>query len=136
MGIRRALLNLPDSKTGKKTIFLSAPALAILSATPRIEGNPHIIPGEKVGQPRADFNRPWAAVIKAAALDGLRIHDLRHSFASIGAGAAMGLPLIGKLLGHAQRATTARYAHLDSDPMRRAVNTIGAEIEAAMRARR
>ena len=103
---------------------------------PRTEGNPHIIPGEKIGQPRADLSRPWATVTKAARLDGPRIHDLRHSFASIGAGTAMGLPMIGKLLGHAQPATPARYAHLDSDPMHRAVNTIGAEIEAAMAARR
>ena len=57
---------------------------------------------------------------------------MRHTFASIGAGASMGLPIIGKLLGHSQPATTARYAHLDSDPMRRAVETIGSTISAAM----
>jgi integrase len=57
---------------------------------------------------------------------------LRHSFASFGAGASLGLPIIGKLLGHAQAATTHRYAHLDADPMRRAVETIGATITAAM----
>jgi site-specific recombinase XerC len=57
---------------------------------------------------------------------------LRHSFASIGAGASMGLPVIGKLLGHSQPSKTARYAHLDADPMRRAVDAIGAPISAAM----
>jgi site-specific recombinase XerD len=62
----------------------------------------------------------------------VRLHDLRHSFASIGAGASMGLPVIGKLLGHSQAATTHRYAHLDADPLRRAVDTIGATISAAM----
>jgi integrase len=128
----RGVIFLPDSKTGKKPIYLSAASLAILSALPRIEANPHIIPGERAGQPRADLKRPWAAVTKAAGLEGLRIHDLRHSFASIGVGASLGLPIIGKLLGHTQAATTHRYAHLDADPMRRAAETIGATISAAM----
>jgi integrase len=71
-------------------------------------------------------------ITAAAGLDSVRLHDLRHSFASIGAGASMGLPVIGKLLGHSQAATTARYAHLDSDPMRRTFETIGSTISAAM----
>ena len=129
----RGVMFLPDSKTGKKPIYLSAAALAILAALPRIAGNPFIIAGAKDGAPRADLKKPWAAVTKAAALEGVRIHDLRHSFASVGAGASLGLPIIGKLLGHAQAATTARYAHLDADPMRRAANAIGATIDAAMR---
>jgi integrase len=65
----------------------------------------------------------------------VRLHDLRHSFASIGAGASLGLPIIGKLLGHSQAATTHRYAHLDADPMARAADTIGATIDAAMNRR-
>ena len=65
-------------------------------------------------------------------LEGLRLHDLRHNFASFGAGGGMGLPIIGKLLGHSQPATTQRYAHLDADPLRRASNTIGNTIAAAM----
>jgi integrase len=80
----RGVIFLPDSKTGKKPIYLSAAALAVLSTLPHLEGNPHIIPGERAGQPRADLKRPWAAVTKSAGLDRLRIHDLRHSFASIG----------------------------------------------------
>jgi integrase len=87
----RGVIFLPDSKTGKKPIYLSAASLAILAALPRIEGNPFVIPGEKAGQPRVDLKRPWAAVTKAAGLEGVRIHDLRHSFASIGAGASLGL---------------------------------------------
>jgi integrase len=125
-------MNLPTSKTGRKSVFLSAAALEVLSALPRIGGNPHIIPGEKEGAPRSDLKKPWAAITAAAGLEGLRIHDLRHSFASVGAGASLGLPIIGKLLGHSQPATTARYAHLDVDPMRRAVDTIGATISAAI----
>ena len=128
----RGVIFLADSKTGKKPIYLSAASLAILASLPRIEGNHFVIPGEKPGQPRVDLKRPWTAVTKAARLEGLRIHDLRHSFASIGAGASLGLPIIGKLLGHSQAATTHRYAHLDADPMRRAAETIGATIVAAM----
>ena len=128
----RGIMLLPDSKTGKKPVYLSAAALSILSALPRIEGNPHVIAGAKDGAPRVDLKKPWAAITSAAGLEGVRLHDLRHSFASIGAGASMGLPVIGKLLGHSQAATTHRYAHLDADPLRRAADTIGATIAAAM----
>lgn len=139
--LERGVIFLADSKTGKKTVYLSAAAQSVLAALPRIEGNPHIIAGSgprkkgsdaPQGAPRADLKKPWAAVCRSAQLDGLRLHDLRHSFASVGAGASLGLPIIGKLLGHSQAATTARYAHLDADPMRRAVETIGATIAAAM----
>jgi integrase len=128
----RGILDLPDSKTGKKSIYLSAAAQAVLASLPRIPGNPHIIAGAIDGAPRADLKKPWAAVCSAAGLQGVRLHDLRHSFASVGAGASLGLPIIGKLLGHSQPSTTHRYAHLDADPMRRAVETISATISAAM----
>jgi integrase len=128
----RGVIFLPDSKTGRKPVYLNAPALEVLSGLPRIEGNPHIIAGMKDGAPRADLKKPWAAVTKAAGIEGLRIHDLRHSFASVGAGASLGLPIIGKLLGHTQAATTHRYAHLDADTVRRAAETIGTTIAAAM----
>lgn len=128
----RGILFLPDSKTGAKPIYLNAPALAILAELPHIEGNPHIIPGQKSAASRTDLKKPWRTVCKAATLEGVRIHDLRHSFASVGAGGNLGLPIIGKLLGHTQASTTQRYAHLASDPMRRAADQIGAEISAAM----
>jgi integrase len=127
----RGMAFLPTSKTGKKTIYLSAAALAVLANVPRVKDALYVIAGKGAGQ-RVDLKRPWASVTRAARLEGLRIHDLRHSFASVGAGASFGLPIIGKLLGHSQPATTARYAHLDADPMRRAVDTIGATISAAM----
>jgi integrase len=128
----RGVLFLADSKTGKRPLYLSAAVQAVLASVPKIKGNPHIIAGEREGAPRSDLNKPWRAVTKAANLKGLRIHDLRHSFASFGAGASLGLPIIGKLLGHSQAATTHRYAHLDADPMRRAVEKIGSAIAAAM----
>lgn len=128
---RRAIF-LDDSKTGRKTIYLSEPALEILAGLPRVGGNPHIIAGANAGAPRADLKKPWASICRVSGLKGVRIHDLRHSFASYGAGASLGLPIIGKLLGHNQAATTHRYAHLDVDPLRRAVETIGDNITAAM----
>jgi integrase len=130
--LERGILFLTDSKTGPKSVYLSAAAQSVLASIPRTAGNPHIIAGARAGAPRADLNKPWRAVARAAGLDRVRLHDLRHSFASFGAGASLGLPIIGKLLGHSQPATTARYAHLDADPMRRAVETIGATISAAM----
>jgi integrase len=130
--LERGMIFLADSKTGRKPIYLSAAAAAILSALPRVDSNPYVIPGEKAGQPRADLKRPWDAICEAAGIGGVRLHDLRHSFASVGAGASLGLPIIGKLLGHSQPSTTQRYAHLDADPMRRAVETIGSTIAAAM----
>ena len=125
---------LPDSKTGRKAVVLNAIAMQVLGDLERI-GN-YVIAGDDAGtereKPRADLKRPWRSITRRARLDGLRIHDLRHSFASIGAGGGMGLPIVGKLLGHADQATTARYAHLDNDPLRRASDVIGKAIANAM----
>jgi integrase len=129
----RGILFLADSKTGRKPVYLNTAALDILAALPRIRGNQYVIAGANENKPRADLKNPWRAVTAAAGLEGLRLHDLRHSFASVGAAASLGLPIIGKLLGHTQPSTTARYAHLDADPMRRAVQTIGDTISAAMK---
>jgi integrase len=131
---QRGMLLLPDSKTGKKAVVLNAPALDVLSNLPRVGS--YVIAGQAAGtdkeQPRADLKRPWAAVAKRAGLEAVRIHDLRHTHASVGAGAGLGLPIIGKLLGHSQASTTARYAHLDADPLRRASDRIGSHIATAM----
>lgn len=130
----RGMLHLPDSKTGRKSVILNAPAQAVIDALPR--AGEFVIAGNAVDKPRADLKKPWSAICEHAGLKGLRIHDLRHSFASVGAGAGMGLPIVGKLLGHTQAATTARYAHLDADPLRKASNAIGATINAAMKGKR
>ena len=126
----RGLLLLPDSKTGRKTIVLNAPALAVLSELPRI--GDFVIVGDDPDMPRHDLNRPWRLVSRRAGLDGVRLHDLRHTHASVGAGAGLGLPIIGKLLGHSQASTTQRYAHLDADPLRRASERIAGHIAAVM----
>jgi integrase len=128
----RGLLFLPDSKTGRKTIILNGPALSILSGLP--QSGTFVIAGASPARPRSDLNRSWTAVRRRAGLDGLRLHDLRHSFASVGVGAGLGLPIVGKLLGHTQASTTNKYAHLDADPLRRVSEIIGAQIDQAMRA--
>lgn len=126
----RGLLLLPVSKTGKKTIVLNAPALAILNGLPR--AGDFVITGASIDKPRSDLKKPWKAVAARAGLSGVRIHDLRHTHASVGAGAGLGLPIIGKLLGHTQSATTQRYAHLDNDPLKKASEHIGSRLAAAM----
>jgi integrase len=132
--LERGLLFLADSKTGKKTVILNAPALAVLAGLDQIGS--YVVPGDDPEKPRADLKRPWEAVAKRAGLDGVRLHDLRHTYASFGAGGGLGLPIIGKLLGHTQAATTHRYAHLDADPLRRASEAIGGRIAAALEGRR
>lgn len=134
--LERGLLLLPDSKTGRKTIVLSQAAIGILQTLRAMEGSLSpascVIKGRIPDQPRADLQRPWAAVRRHAKLEDVRLHDLRHTFASLGAGAGLGLPIVGKLLGHANPQTTARYAHLDADPLRRATDIIGDQLTAAM----
>lgn len=115
---------------GKRFVVLNAPALAVLLELDRL--SKYVIVGDNLDKPRADLKKPWMRITRHANLDGLRIHDLRHSFASIGAAGGMGLPIVGKLLGHTQPQTTARYAHLDNDPLRRASDEIANTIAAAM----
>jgi integrase len=131
----RGALHLPDSKTGRKTILLNAPALAVLASLPRVSGNAFVIAGTKPGAPLSDLNRPWATVRGHAELGDFRLHDLRHTFASFGASSNLGLPVIGKLLGHSQTATTARYSHLADDPLRRASEQIGGALSDALDAK-
>src|SRR5262245_54396525 len=125
-------LMLPDSKTGRKAIHLNAPALAVLQTIPRLEGNPYVICGEKAGRHLVNLEKPWRRIRKAAKLDDVRLHDLRHSFASVAASGGQSLVVIGKMLGHSQPATTARYAHLADDPVKAASDAVGRHIAAAM----
>lgn len=123
-----ARVRLPDSKTGAKTIYLNAPALQVLATIPKLEGNPHVVCGQKHGARLINLQKPWSIIRQRAGFADVRIHDLRHSFASIAVANGMSLPMIGKLLGHSQPQTTARYAHLADDPMRQANDLIGSKI--------
>ena len=126
-------LRLPDSKTGAKVVYLPPAALEILAALDRHEDNPYVIVGAKLGTHLINLQKPWRRIRKKAGLDGVRIHDLRHSFASMAVAGGLSLPVIGALLGHTQPATTARYAHLADDPLRQAANLTGGRIAAAMK---
>jgi integrase len=132
----RGEARLPDRKTGAKTLHLPPPALEVLAALPRVEGNPFVIIGAKPGAALVNLEKPWRAIRAAAGLGDVRLHDLRHAFASIAAAIGMGLPIIGKMLGHSQAQTTARYAHLASDPVKAAAATVAGKIAAAMQSGR
>ena len=134
----RGVLRLPDSKTGRKDVVLNAPALAVLEDL-RVRRLGRYVVAGKGGlsgkgedRPRADLKKPWDAIRTRAGIADVRIHDLRHTHASFGAGAGLGLPLLGKLLGHRSPLTTNRYAHLDNDPLRRASNVIGMGLQEAL----
>ena len=128
----RGLLHLPDSKTGAKSIVLARPALDIIAAIPRLDGCRFVIAGSDTQKPRSDLKRPWALVTRTAGLSGVRLHDLRHTYASHGAAAGMGLTIVGKLLGHADVKTTSRYSHFDADPLRVAADRVGAGLALAL----
>ena len=121
-------LRLPDTKTGAKVVHLGEPAIAVLGRIDRRDGNPWVIVGRKPGSHLTDLQHPWRRIRARAGLDDVRIHDLRHSFASGGLLVGEGLPMIGKLLGHTQVQTTARYAHLANDPVKSAANRIANRI--------
>lgn len=127
----RGMLHLPDSKTGAKRILLAAPALEVLAELPRV--GDYVIAGDKPNTHRHDIKRPWKRITAHAGLVDLRIHDIRHSFASVGAASGMGLSMVGKLLGHASPDTTARYSHFADDPLRRANEHIAGSIAAAIK---
>ncbi len=111
-------IRLGDSKTGPRTVSLSPEAADVLAAVPRIEGNPHVIPGRVPGRPMRNIDDTWQSIRKRAGLGDLRIHDCRHSYASRALALGESLPMIGRLLGHTQVETTARYAHLAKDSVR------------------
>jgi integrase len=125
-------LALPDSKTGAKHVHLNGAALDVLQALVREPDNPHVIPGAVPGQHLVNLEKPWRRIRKKAGLEDVRLHDLRHTYASIAAGLGQGLHMIGQLLGHSQAATTHRYAHLAADPIKAATDEIGAKISGLM----
>jgi integrase len=98
---------------------LSAQALSFLEGM--AQTGAYLFPGRKSGHLR-DLKHPWAQICTRAKLEGVRIHDLRHSFASHLVSSGVSLPIVGKLLGHTQPQTTARYAHLADNPLREAAN--------------
>lgn len=129
----RGALRLADSKTGRKALSLSPAGAAVLAGVESDRRGEFVFPARSGGGHYQGTPHVWEKARAKAGLDDVRLHDLRHTFASFGAAGGFGLPVIGALLGHRQPATTARYAHLADDPLRLAAERIGDEISAALK---
>lgn len=116
---------------GRKHIMLNGPAAMIIAQRPRLGEAVFAAPGDPDKGCDASLAKAWERIRARADLPGVRLHDLRHSYASFGAAGGASLLLIGKALGHAQAATTARYAHLGNDPVRDLAEKIGERIMGA-----
>lgn len=127
-------LRLPTTKTKPRTVFLNALFLETLKGIKKLPKNPYVIHSPRGIGPLVSTARPWAKLCKLAKLDDFHIHDLRHTFASLGVDHDIPLYSVGKLLGHARQATTARYSHLDEKPQRQATERISQAIQDAMSA--
>jgi integrase len=125
-------LRLKDSKTGAKVVHLGQSAIEVLEEIERVDRSPWVMVGTKPGARLTDLQPFWQRVGARAGLKDVRIHDLRHTFASTAVASGQGLPMIGKLHGHTQVQTTARYAHLAADPVKSAADQISGSIAAAL----
>ena len=132
----RRVMRLDDSKAGAAAFPLNAPTRAVLAAVPRPQGSPYVLPGPRGGTYYNAPQRAWQRIRARAGLADVRVHDLRHGFASVLAGLGESLPIIGKTLGHRQATTTQRYAHLADDPVRGAVERAGAALIGMAEARK
>jgi len=126
------VLRLPDSKSGAKVVHLGQPAVELLHDAHCLNGNPWVITGTLPGKHLSDLQPFWQRVRARAGLKNVRIHDLRHTFASTAVASGQGLPMIGKLLGHTQVQTTARYAHLAAEPVKSAADSVASSLQKAM----
>jgi integrase len=130
--LERRLLLLPDSKTGAKPIVLNEPSIEVLKSLPRLKNNPWVIAARKDGLHIYSLQDSWEAVRNKAGVPDVRIHDLRHSFASFAVLAGGTLPVLGSLLGHTSPATTARYVHLAKGPVAALAESTARAIAQAM----
>ena len=122
-------LRLPDSKTGARLVPLSPAAAEVIAELPRTPGNPWVISGRKTGAPLRNLQYPWEILRARAGLEDVRLHDLRHSFASRALALGESLSMIGELLGHRRVRTTARYAHLALDSVKASASRVAGSIE-------
>ncbi len=123
-------LRLRDTKTGPRRVPLTPTAIELIDGIERIEGNPWMFPGKKPGTRVASLANHWHVLREKADLPGVRLHDLRHSYASRALAIGESLSMIGKLLGHANVETTARYVHLARDAEKVAAARVAGSIEA------
>lgn len=121
-------IRLEDAKTGPRLVPLSPPVRRLLLDLPRVRGNPWVIPGFRRGRHLADLNHYWDPVRERAGLADVRIHDLRHSFASRAVALGESLSMIGQLLGHGQVRSTTRYTHLARDAVKASASRVAGSI--------
>ncbi len=131
--IRGDAAYLPDSKTGAKKVHLGPEGLALLRRVERDLENDFVIAGTKPKSHLTDLQHPWRRIRARAGLDDVRIHDLRHSFASQALAQGLGLQTIGRLLGHKSVQSTSRYAHLADDPVKLAAFSVSAGVARLLR---
>lgn len=131
----RGMVTLEESKTGKSIRPLGTPALALLAELPRVTENPYAFPGRDARSHLSDLKRVWYAVLEAAQLEGVRLHDLRHTVASVAASGGSSLLLIGRLLGHKDAKSTQRYVHLVEHAQRDTANRTARDISAMLAGR-
>lgn len=125
----RHRLVLEDSKTGARVVPVGRAVIKLLENVKRVDGTPYVFPastgeGHYIGLPKI-----WRKVRKAAEMPELRLHDLRHHYASTGVMRGDPLLIIGRVLGHRQYSTTERYSHVHDDPMHQTADGIASEIE-------
>jgi integrase len=132
VNLATGVVMLVDTKTGKSIRTLGGAALAIIAAQPRIEGSDYVFPGRDPKRPLRELQRLWYATRHAAKLTDVRLHDLRHSVASVAGGHGYSLPLIGKLLGHKTTRSTERYSHHYPDASKVVADTVSEAISAAL----
>ncbi len=134
--LTRGVLRLPDSKTGRKVVHLNPPSTELLASLPRLADDARVFPPRRRGAVEADLESAWRRVRRQARLDGVRLYDARHTFASVGVMSGASLYLVGSLLGHAKATTTARYAHFGAGPLESLSATVGKQIAEALAGRR
>ncbi|RIV85950.1 tyrosine-type recombinase/integrase [Aurantiacibacter zhengii] len=131
--LKARVINLPDSKTGAKPIFLNDAAVSVLEDERKFSfDSKYAFPGEGSSGRMVNLRKPWTKLCTYAEIDGVRLHDLRHTVASVAVGQGASLPVIGRLLGHSQAQTTQRYAHVDADPALLASDAVGKAISSAL----
>lgn len=128
LDLEHGCLRLLDSKTGARNVFLSAEAATLLDGLPRYGDSKWVFPASSGQRHYQNTGKVWATVRKDAGLDEVRLHDLRHTFASRSLAEGVSIEVISALLGHRERRTTERYAHLAADPIREAANRMGRAI--------
>jgi integrase len=128
-------LELPDSKTGRRRIPLPREAYDTLQNLPRRDGNPYVILGESMDGPLVNLQKPWSRIRKRAGLEGVRMHDLRHTYASVAMKDGIDPFTLKEIMGHKNLQTTLRYAHLADDAVQRAAGSVASRLASAMQRR-